>query len=262
MATETTAYTPSTLETIDAAFYRWVDEQLDLHVRANNETRKVPVIWAGAERAYQIKRSKEARDGSETLILPLITIERTTVQKDPSRMGPFGNNVYNNSDRRKNNFLVGKNIQADKTKNFANADSLRVKGDKNTRFKSKRVVYEFSFIPTPTWVHVSYSVKLIAEYQTHMNDLVTPFMSRFGNAYSFDLGDENNSYEGFISQDFAQTNNLATLGEEERRFETDIEIRVEGFLIGEGINQEQQTVAVRENAVKIRFKKEETFFIE
>jgi len=52
------------------------------------------------------------------------------------------------------------------------------------------------------------------------------------------------------------------LGEEERRFETDIEIRVEGFLIGEGINQEQQTVAVRENAVKIRFKKEETFFIE
>ena len=95
-----------------------------------------------------------------------------------------------------------------------------------------------------------------------MNDLVTPFMNRFGNAYSFDLGDENNSYEGFISQDFAQTNNLATLGEEERRFETDIEIRVEGFLIGEGINQEQHTVAVRENAVKIRFKKEETFFIE
>jgi len=123
MATETTAYTPSTLETIDAAFYRWVDEQLDLHIRANKETRKVPVIWAGSERAYQIKKSKEARDGSETLILPMITIERTGVQKDPSRMGPFGNNVYKNPDRRVNNFVVGRKIQADKTKNFANAES-------------------------------------------------------------------------------------------------------------------------------------------
>jgi|TARA_A100001515_G_scaffold14468_1_gene10803 hypothetical protein len=262
MGTETTAFTPSTLETIDTAFYRWVDEQLDLHVRANKETRKVPVIWAGAERAYQIKKRKERRDQSETLILPLITIERTSVQKDPSRMGPFGNNVYNNKDRRRNNFLVGRKIQARKTQLFANAESERVQDTDNSRQKSKRVVYEFSFIPTPTWVHVTYSVKLITEYQTHMNDLVTPFMSRFGNAYSFDLGDENNAYEGFIAQDFQQNNNLSSLGEEERRFETDIEIRVEGFLIGEGTNQEQQTVAVRENQVKIRFKKEETFFTE
>ena len=262
MATETTAYTPSTLETIDAAFYRWVDEQLDLHIRANKETRKVPVIWAGSERAYQIKKSKEARDGSETLILPMITIERTGVQKDPSRMGPFGNNVYNNKDRRVNNFVVGRKIQADKTKNFANAESKNVEGDKNSRHKSKKVVYEFMSIPTPVWVHVSYTIKLISEYQTHMNELVTPFMSRFGNAYSFSLGDKDNSYEGFISQEFDQNNNLNSLGEEERKFETDVQIRVEGFLIGEGENQQQQTVAVRENAVRIRFKKESTFFTE
>jgi hypothetical protein len=91
---------------------------------------------------------------------------------------------------------------------------------------------------------------------------VTPFMSRFGNAYSFSLGDKDNSYEGFISQEFDQNNNLNSLGEEERKFETDVQIRVEGFLIGEGENQQQQTVAVRENAVRIRFKKESTFFTE
>ena len=109
------AWTPSTLETIDVAFYNWVNKELDLHVRANKETRKVPVIWAGAERAYQIKKRKEARDLSETLILPMITIERTNVQKDPSRMGPFGSNIYNNKDRRVNNFYVAREIQADKT---------------------------------------------------------------------------------------------------------------------------------------------------
>ena len=256
------AYTPSTLETIDTAFYNWVNDELDLHIRANKETRKVPVIWAGAERAYQIKKRKESRDGSETLILPMVTIERTNVQKDPSRMGPFGNNVYSNSDRRKNNFYVARKINAGKTKNFANAESERVKGSKNSRHKSKKVVYEFSFIPTPTWVHVSYTVKLITEYQTHMNSLVTPFMSRYGNAYSFDLEDKDNTYEGFIAQDFTQNNNVSSLNEDERRFETDIEIRVEGFLIGEGENQVQQRVAIRENQVKVRFGKESTFFEE
>lgn len=262
MATNAPVWTPSSLETIDAAFYKWINEELNLFIRANKETRKVPIIWAGSERAYQIKKSKEARDGSETLILPIITIERTGVQKDPTRMGPFGNNVYNNSDAKKNNFLVAREIQEDKTKNFANAESLRVMGQKNSKHKSKKVVYEFSFIPTPTWVHVSYTVKLITEYQMHMNELVTPFMSRYGNAYSFALRDGENKYEAFISQEFSQNNNAATMGEEERRFETDISVRVEGFLIGEGENQEQQRVTVRENQVKVRFNREKTFFIE
>ena len=95
-----------------------------------------------------------------------------------------------------------------------------------------------------------------------MNELVTPFMSRYGNAYSFALRDGENKYEAFISQEFSQNNNAATMGEEERRFETDISIRVEGFLIGEGENQEQQRVTVRENQVKVRFNREKTFFIE
>jgi hypothetical protein len=262
MAIENKSWTPSSLETIDAAFYRWVDEELNLSTRTNQDFKKVPVIWAGAERAYQIKRSKEARDSSETLILPIVTIERSSVQKDPARMGPFGNNVYSNSDRRKNNFLVARQIQADKTKNFANAESKNVTGYKNSRHKSKKVIYEFSFIPTPTWIHVNYTIKLVTEYQTQMNDLVTPFMSRYGNAYSFSLEDKDNSYEGFIAQEFAQNNNVSSLEEEERRFETEIQIRVEGFLVGEGDNQVQQTVAVRENQVKVRFGKEETFFIE
>ena len=251
-------WTPSTLETIDTAFYRWVDEKLNLSVRTNKDYKKVPVIWSGAERVYQIKRSKEARDNSETLILPLITIERTGVQKDPSRMGPFGSNLPYNSDRRKNSFLVRREIQADKTKNFANADSLRVMGYKNSKFVSKDVIYEFSFIPTPTWIHVNYVVKLITEYQIQMNDLVTPFMNKYGNAYSVDLGDEDNAYEAFIAQEFVQNNNGASLDENERMFETEIQIRVEGYLIGSGDNQEQQRVAIRQNQVKLRFGKEKT----
>ena len=64
-------------------------------------------------------------------------------------------------------------------------------GYKNSKhFISKDIIYEFSFIPTPTWVHVNYVLKLITEYQTQMNDLVTPFVSQaMEMPNSFNMGD-------------------------------------------------------------------------
>ena len=45
----------STLETIDTGIYEWLDEVLDLHTRTNQGIYKVPVIWLGTERVWQIK---------------------------------------------------------------------------------------------------------------------------------------------------------------------------------------------------------------
>ena len=49
---------PSTIETIDTGFFRWVDETLNIHVTTNSGWDKVPVLWVSAERAYQIKHDK------------------------------------------------------------------------------------------------------------------------------------------------------------------------------------------------------------
>ena len=75
---------PSTLETIDYAFYEWVDKSMDIHVDTNKGFKKVPVIWVSAERAFQIKRDKGLRDGKGVLKLPLITVERKAMKKDPN----------------------------------------------------------------------------------------------------------------------------------------------------------------------------------
>jgi hypothetical protein len=68
---------PSTLETIDGAMLNFVNEDLNLSVSRNSGFEKVPVLWVTAERAYQIKHNKDLRDAEETLVLPLITINRT-----------------------------------------------------------------------------------------------------------------------------------------------------------------------------------------
>ena len=49
---------PSSLETIDFALYRWLNETLDLYTDSNQGMRKVPIIWITAERAFQVKNNK------------------------------------------------------------------------------------------------------------------------------------------------------------------------------------------------------------
>ena len=67
---------PSTIETIDTAFFRWLDEELDIFASSNQGWNKVPVIWVASERAYQIKNNKDLRDDKGRLKLPMMTINR------------------------------------------------------------------------------------------------------------------------------------------------------------------------------------------
>ena len=46
----------SKLETIDTGFYEWVNNDLDVHTKTNKGIYKVPVLWLGSERVWQLKK--------------------------------------------------------------------------------------------------------------------------------------------------------------------------------------------------------------
>ncbi len=50
---------PSTLETIDQALYKWVDESIDVSATTNSGWKKVPLILISAKRAFQVKHDKD-----------------------------------------------------------------------------------------------------------------------------------------------------------------------------------------------------------
>ena len=60
-------FMPSSLETIDGAMLKFIDEELNLSTTTNDGFKKVPVLWVTAERAFQIKHNKDLRDKEETL---------------------------------------------------------------------------------------------------------------------------------------------------------------------------------------------------
>ena len=63
-------FMPSTLETVARALFRFIDEELDLHVNSNKGWKKLPAIWVSAERAFQVKEDKDLRDSKGVLKLP------------------------------------------------------------------------------------------------------------------------------------------------------------------------------------------------
>jgi len=249
---------PSTIENIDTALYDWVND-LELNTVTNDGFKKTPVIWLGTERAYQIKNNKELRDNVGKLKLPIITVNRDSISKDPQFKGSFQANLYEKSDHKGGSIIIKRRIKQDKTRNFANADSNRsLEGNNTRRAKNKKIVYEYLSTPIPVYVTMMYSIVLRTEYQQQMNDLLAPFITKTGqiNTFIFERNDWN--YEAFIQQDFAETKNVDNLGEEERKFETKIQVKVLGYLIGEGINRLSPDYVERENRAQLRIVRERT----
>lgn len=266
-------FMPSTLETIDRAIFRFIDEEINLHVNSNKGWKKVPTIWVSAERAFQSKNDKDLRDSNGVLKLPLATIERTSVVKDPTFQGTFQAYMPDTGkglrSSRVINVPAGRRINQGKTSNFKNAWSAREHGSINNtdvghgqvNFPSgpgdkSRTVFQTVYLPVPVYVKTMYSIKIKTEYLQQMNDVFQPFLTKTGAINSFFVSHEGHRYEGFIENDFAQSSNVAELGEEERSYETEIQLRILGYLMGEGPNDEKPKISLEENYVDIKIARE------
>jgi hypothetical protein len=260
MAVETDGYAVqgSTLENIDVGMFEYIDEALDLHVTSNGGFKKVPVLWMAAERAFQIKNDVTLRDSSGKLRLPIITVNRTSVTKDPSFKGSYqAHNALPSSGPRgyKNRpYHVGRKIKSVKSSEFMENDiNFETLGQNNNGYTTtKKIVYEEVYTPIPVYVSIVYSINIRTEYQQQMNSLIVPFISGTGQINSFVFEKNGYRYEAFIQQDFSQDNNTSNLGEDERYFSTKIDIKVLGYVHGEGVNDPQPKVVTKENIVEVK----------
>ena len=117
-------FKPSTIETIDAAVLKFL-EDMNLHARTNKGFKPVPIIWVGAERTYQIKNDLTLRDSEGLLKLPLITLERKDITKDPAK-SPIPSNI---PDVGLGGMIpVRRRINQDRTVAFKNAQNAKKSG--------------------------------------------------------------------------------------------------------------------------------------
>ena len=256
--TEEIPFLPSTIETIDIGLFNWVDETLSLSVNTNNGFKKVPVLWLSAERSFQIKNNKDLRDASGKLKLPLITLTRKSMTKDPTFRGSHYANIFPNDGYRGGSTPIARRIMQVKTRNQANSQAVKKlrSGDETGRIDNKKVVYETMSLPVPVYVEIMYTVTMRTEYIQQINTLATPFITVTGGINSFIFENDGHKYEAFIQPGFTPMSNASNLGEEERFFETQVEIKVLGYLIGAGPNNERPKAIIRENIVEVKVTRE------
>ena len=256
---------PSTLENIDTALYRFVDEVLNLHSETTDGSIKVPVVFASAERAFLSKNSAEGRDNDGTMNLPMISIERTSVSKDLSKTtsyyGPtpfFVDSIHGSYVR------INRRIVEDKTNNFAAADNIKnLDGVKRTPngqahypSNNKKIVTVSYYVPRPISINANYTIVIKTNYLQQMNNLVVPFINIGDYSKMVKVSNDGHSYEAFFDGTFNTTNSVSNMTNNERTYQTNITVGVIGYLIGEGDNQIRSKVIKRENAVEVKIPRE------
>lgn len=248
-------FQPSTIETVDYAIINWLKER-NIHATTNKGFKPVGVQWVTPERAFSVKKSKDSRDSSGALMLPIITVERTGMTKDLGKKGGWYGSIPPHPDHKGGAITITRRIGQNRTAAFAAAEAKYKKGQFNYPRPNKKVVYETITIPTPVYIDVTYKVSIRGEYQQQMNEIVQPFIATSGGINHFVVKHEEHKFEAFMQSDFAQESNVAEIGEEERYYQTTFDIKVLGYLIGGGKNQESPNFVIRENAIEVKIGRE------
>lgn len=100
---------------------------------------------------------------------------------------------------------------------------------------------------------MTYNISLFTQYQQQMNELLQPFLTRTGNARYFIIERNKYKYECFIEQNFDVKNNISSMEEEEeRKYITNVTIKVIANLVSDGANQVDSIIKTYENAVDVK----------
>ena len=258
MATTEFPQNASTIENIDGALRDHIDG-MNLRVIGNKGWKKMPVIWVSAERAYQTKHNKDSRDSDGSLVLPILTIERTSVDKSLTRKGSFYANIPPR-DERGDSITIVKRIKQDKTRDRENALAYYNRKQLNFPRPPTKTIYQYASIPMPVYLNMTYQISVRTQYQQQMNQALAPFWTNPGGINYFTISREGFRYEAFTSEAFKQENNLSSMGTDERTFETKFDINVLGFVFGADANQETPNLVLRESIVDVTFTNERSVF--
>ena len=262
---------PSTLENIDFAFFDFINEKMSSRATSNDGWKKVPVVWASAERSFLSKNNQDLRDSDGTLNLPIISIERTTMNKSKTRKGKYYglSGVLPDADRF-GRITLARKIVKDKTNNFSVADNIKKFGGSVNKVakrqayfpkkKNDKVVYETLSIPLPVYVSMNYDVTVRTEYVQQMNDLLAPFITLGSSISYFVIKKNGHRYETFLQEGLNLANNISNLGTDERMYSTKVSFEVLGYLIGEDPNGERPKIVRRESAVEVKIPRERVIF--
>jgi len=227
-------------------------------------TKKVPVIFATGERFALVKRKKPIRDKNGQIILPLISIRRSSItqtnnfgrgvaqdagglrikrrlsSKDPDYQKIINKMQLANQD----NVTTNKHF-IDRTNNRdaslpGTIASRRLSSNKSTikprSFFNEKLgenIFEIIELPFPSLFEMRYEIVYWTQYTQHMNTMLEQLMNAYvgqGNQF-FLQSDKGYWVVGYIGDDITPQDNLDDFSGEERLIKQSFELTVPTYLL-------------------------------
>jgi hypothetical protein len=183
---------PSGIKDVDKALFNLFDVVLNLQVSTRNETKRVPVVFAGGERFALTKSGRPIRDKSGAVIAPIISIHRSGVKLGAEPQLAFGTDtgdiaikrrldasdrsyqqlVNRHGIRNQDNVTSQRNVLSP----LGRVASRRPRGETelgpNLTNEIGDNIFEVITIPTPTFMTLQYDITLWTSYIGEMNQLL------------------------------------------------------------------------------------------
>ena len=197
------------VEDVDISLFNLFDKEIQPMVggQDSSEVKKVPVIFAAGEKWALLKRGKPIRDRNNTLILPLITIMRSTISQEMDDITGRGINQQtgeivirrrlDKSDRTYQNLINKTSIlfqrNAGVNPGDPRVDNQLITNRKIGEFRESlnstqgallspnlaNNIYETVVVPTPQFYTATYQITIWAQYTQHMNQVLEKIVSTF-----------------------------------------------------------------------------------
>jgi hypothetical protein len=262
---------PVGIEDIDRAIFDLFNTRLAFETKVNNQTSRVPVIFAAGERFALTRRDNPLRDNNNVLILPLISIKRGTIGHK-TQADVFGTAI---SIRKTGDYYIKKRLDSSDRDYQKIVNNLRLKNQKDVATRSHIAVsdtspgtqanagevasrrqggpqsfrdpqkfnllsndlinniYEFITVPYPKFVGITYNIIFWTQYMQEMNQLIESFMMKFdGQAPEFVLEtNKGYTFTAFVQNTFANNDNFDDFTSDERIIKMSLDIKVPGYII-------------------------------
>lgn len=276
------------LEDVDRAVFNLFDKDLPLFYTQKDNTQRVPVVFATGERFALIARKKPLRDRSNALILPVISILRTSVQTIHEYGASIAPDVpiiikkqISSEDQVYQRILNKPGFQNsdDLASPSAFSDTANQRGSSSGRIATRRDgvgtekplsvqagnilqpqignnLYEIYEVPPPIFVTVDYEVTLWTQYMQEMNNLISAIASEshFKAIPSYRIETDKGYYfVAYFDRTFSNQSNFEDFSEEERLVRSSFTIKVPGYIFGSATKNSLNQIKKFVSAPQISF---------
>ena len=196
------------IEDVDKALFKCFRDEVAFQVSDNGgNQRPVPIVFAAGEKWSMLKSGRALRDKDGTLILPLVTVRRTTIEQSSVDMTTRGMNQHvgeivvktklDPGDRTYQNlinklgipnvddvpgprdYFPSASLLTSRDGTLANAHDIDVQNGALLAPKLGVNVWQIITIPTPQFFTAVYEVTIWAQYVEHMNPMLEKLMSSY-----------------------------------------------------------------------------------